>query len=53
MRTTAWTQAMAADAPAGVIWFSRATQASSDGFTLVSEIELSRPNLDIIKKLRV
>lgn len=33
----AWTQAMAADAPAGVIWFSRATQASSDGFTLVSD----------------
>lgn len=31
----AWTEAMAADAPAGVIWFSRATQASFDGFTLV------------------
>lgn len=32
-----WTQAMAADAPAGVIWFSKATQASSDGFTLLGD----------------
>lgn len=32
-----WTQAMAADAPAGVIWFSKAAQASSDGFTLLGD----------------
>jgi len=32
-----WTQAMATDAPAGVIWFSKAAQASSDGFTLLGD----------------
>ena len=32
-----WTQTMATDAPAGVIWFSRANQASSDGFTLLGD----------------
>ncbi len=33
----AWTQAMADEAPAGVIWFSKADQAAADGFTLVGD----------------
>ena len=31
----AWTQAMAADAPAGIVWFSSADRSASDGFSLV------------------